>query len=98
MQWIAQTFQLYWANLHEGHAIQGCAVDDLLADEHLARPRVIGDACGGVHGHPVIIAILKDDRSSMQSDVSRRKPSRGNPLNHLERCKNSCRRLPEVEH
>src|SRR4029453_15442065 len=64
--------QLHRADLGEGHVDSRGGIDDLLCDEDLTRPGVLGDPRGEVHCLSVVIALLEEDRSGVQANVSGR--------------------------
>src|SRR5215218_6749750 len=45
-------------------------IDDLLGDEDLTGPGVLGDPRGEVHRLSVVVALLEEDRSGVQANVS----------------------------
>ncbi len=59
------------ADIYERGAHPFRGRDHLLADEHLARTRVLGDARRDVHRLPVVVALLEEDGAGVQADVSR---------------------------
>ena len=73
-------------------------VGDRLGDQHLAGPRVVGDARGEVHGLAEVVALLKEDRPRVQADVRRRQPGGRQPVHHLEGGSHAGARVAEVEH
>jgi hypothetical protein len=64
--------QLHRPDLGEGHADPRGGIDDLLCNEDLTRPGVLGDPRGEVHRSSVVIALLEEDRSGVQANVSGR--------------------------
>src|SRR4029450_11219112 len=61
--------QLHRADLGEGHLDPRGGIDDLLADEDLTRPGVLGDPRGEVHRSSVVVALLEEDGPGGQAKV-----------------------------
>ena len=68
------------------------------ADQHLARPRIVGDARAEVHGLAEVVALLEEDRPRVQADVGRRQPGGRQPVHHLEGGAHAGAGVAEVEH
>ena len=62
--------QLHRPDLGEGHVDPLGGIDDLLGDEDLTGPGVLGDPRGEVHRSSVVVALLEEDRSGVQANVS----------------------------
>ena len=65
-------FELHRTDVAEREPFLLRSVRHRLADEHLALPRVLGDARGDVHGLAEVVALLEEDRPRVQADVGRR--------------------------
>ena len=61
--------ELHRTDLREGRAGNPGCVDNFLGDEHLARPRVLGDPRGEVHRLAEVVALLEEDRPGMETNV-----------------------------
>src|SRR4029453_6520525 len=64
--------QPHRADLGEGPLAPRGGIDDLLADEDLTRPGVLGDPRGEVHRSSVVVALLEEDGPGVQPNVSGR--------------------------
>ena len=76
--------ELHRADLAEGDGRPIRGVDDLLADQDLARPGVIRDPRGHVHRLPVVVTFLEDHGACVQTDMGGRQPGLGHARDHLE--------------
>jgi hypothetical protein len=90
--------QLHGADLGERHRPSLRRVDDLLADQHLAGPGVVGDPRREVHGPAEVVTVLEHHRPRVDPDVRRWKVVAPDHLDHLKSGRHGSSRLPEVEH
>lgn len=90
--------QLDRTDLDESHIWLRGDLHDVVCDKNLVPAGVGGDPSGGVDRPSKIVAVLKDDGSSMDTDVRRRKARRGDSFHQLERGCHRTARLLEVEH
>jgi hypothetical protein len=67
---------LHRPDLGEAHIDPSGGIDNLLCDEDLTRPGVLGDPRGEVHRSSVVIALLEEHRSEVQASVSGRQAGR----------------------
>ena len=73
-------------------------IDDLLADEDLTRPGVLGDPRGEVHRSSVVVALLEQDRPGVQPNVSGRQAGGRYAVYQLEGRHHTGSRVAEVHH
>src|SRR4029450_13890610 len=90
--------QLHGPDLGEGHVDPLGGIDDLLRDEDLTGPGVLGDPRGEVHRSSVVVALLEEDRSGVQANVSGRQAGRRHAVYQLEGRYHTRSRVAEVEH
>src|SRR5829696_7077787 len=90
--------QLHRPDLGEGHVDPLGGIDDLLCDEDLTGPGVLGDPRGEVHRSSVVIALLKKDRSGVQANVSGWQAGGRYAVYQLEGRKHAGSRVAEVPH
>ena len=76
--------ELHGADLAEGDLRPDRGVDDLLADQDLARPGVVRDPRGEIHRLPEVVAFLEDHGPGVQTDVRRRQAGLGHARDHLQ--------------
>jgi len=77
-------FELHRADVPERDPLLLRGVGDRLADQHLAGPRVVSDACREVHGLAEVVALLEEDWPRVQADVGWRQPGGRQPVHHLQ--------------
>ena len=75
--------QLHGTDLDEGHGPCVRRVDDLLTDQHLAGPGVLGDPRREVHGPAEVVTVLEDHRPRVDPHVRRWKALAPDQLHHL---------------